>query len=118
MTSRSRTRRSIGAGARSRRRPFIAQQHNVVLVGGTGTGKTRLAIRPKLHPTKIARALLYRRRSCESVEAESRAGRQGGITDYLNAYAQGSYGTSVFLALTALEETAKTELLGFQEPRS
>jgi DNA replication protein DnaC len=43
---------------------FIAQQRNVALVGGTGTGKTHLAIRhhPKLHPRRIARTLLHGRR--------------------------------------------------------
>jgi hypothetical protein len=93
MTSRSRTRRSIGAGARSSRRPFIAQQRNVVLVGGTGTGRTHLAIA----------------RSC------------------IRPRSRGPFFTAVDLVnqsrpkaepLTALEETAKTELLGLQEPRS
>jgi DNA replication protein DnaC len=58
---------------------FIAQQRNVVLVGGTGTGKTHLAI-------AIARSCIRagsRGRFFNTVdlvnklEAESRAGRQG-----------------------------------------
>jgi DNA replication protein DnaC len=64
---------------------FIAQQRNVVLVGGTGTGKTHLAI-------AIARSCIRagsRGRFFTTVdlvnqlEAESRAGRQGRIADYL-----------------------------------
>ncbi len=64
---------------------FIAQQRNVVLVGGTGTGKTHLAI-------AIARSCIragLRGRFFNTVdlvnrlEAEARAGRQGRIADYL-----------------------------------
>src|ERR1700760_2332606 len=64
---------------------FLAQQRNVVLVGGTGTGKTHLAI-------AIARACIRdgaRGRFFNVVdlvnklEAESRAGRQGRLADYL-----------------------------------
>ena len=64
---------------------FIAQQRNVVLVGGTGTGKTHLAI-------AIARSCIRagsRGRFFTTVdlvnrlEAETRAGRQGRIADYL-----------------------------------
>ncbi len=63
---------------------FLAQQRNVVLVGGTGTGKTHLAI-------AIARSCIRagaRGRFFTTVdlvnqlEAEARAGRQG-IADYL-----------------------------------
>src|ERR1700723_3528475 len=63
---------------------FIAQQRNVVLVGGTGTGKTHLAI-------AIARSCIRagsRGRFFTTVdlvnqlEAEGRAGRQGRIADY------------------------------------
>jgi DNA replication protein DnaC len=65
---------------------FLAQQRNVVLVGGTGTGKTHLAI-------AIARALIRngaRGRFFNVVdlvnrlEAEARAGRQGRIADTLS----------------------------------
>jgi DNA replication protein DnaC len=65
---------------------FLAQQRNVVLVGGTGTGKTHLAI-------AIARACIRdgaRGRFFNVVdlvnrlEAESRAGRQGRIAEYLS----------------------------------
>ncbi len=64
---------------------FIAQQRNVVLVGGTGTGKTHLAI-------AIARSCIRagsRGRFFTTVdlvnrlESETRAGRQGRLADYL-----------------------------------
>ena len=64
---------------------FIAQQRNVVVIGGTGTGKTHLAI-------AVARSCIRagsRRRFFTTVdlvnqlEAESRAGRQGRIADSL-----------------------------------
>src|ERR1700759_2556509 len=64
---------------------FLAHQRNVVLVGGTGTGKSHLAI-------AIARACIRdgaRGRFFNVVdlvnrlEAESRAGRQGRLADYL-----------------------------------
>ena len=64
---------------------FLAQQRNLVLIGGTGTGKTHLAI-------GIARACIRggaRGRFFNVVdlvnklEAEARAGRQGRIADHL-----------------------------------
>jgi DNA replication protein DnaC len=64
---------------------FIVQQRNLVLVGGTGTGKTHLAI-------AIARSCIRagsRGRFFNTVdlvnrlEAEGRAGRQGRLADYL-----------------------------------
>ena len=64
---------------------FLAHQRNVVLVGGTGTGKTHLAI-------AIARACIRagaRGRFFNVVdlvnklEAEARTGRQGRMADYL-----------------------------------
>jgi DNA replication protein DnaC len=64
---------------------FIVQQRNVVLVGGTGTGKTHLAI-------AIARSCIRsgsRGRFFTTVdlvnrlEAEARSGRQGRLADYL-----------------------------------
>jgi DNA replication protein DnaC len=64
---------------------FLAQQRNVVLIGGTGTGKTHLAI-------AIARSCIRsgaRGRFFNVVdlvnklEAEGRAGRQGRLADYL-----------------------------------
>ena len=64
---------------------FIAQQRNVVLVGGTGTGKTHLAI-------AIARSCIRagsRGRFFNTVdlvnrlEAEGRSARQGRLADYL-----------------------------------
>ena len=65
---------------------FIAHQRNAVLIGGTGTGKTHLAI-------AIARACIRagaRGRFFNVVdlvnklEAEGRAGRQGRMADYLS----------------------------------
>ena len=65
---------------------FLAHQRNLVLVGGTGTGKTHLAI-------AIARACIRsgaRGRFFNVVdlvnklEAEGRAGRQGRMADYLS----------------------------------
>lgn len=64
---------------------FLAEQRNVVLVGGTGTGKTHLAI-------AIARACIRsgaRGRFFNVVDlvnrldAETRAGRQGRLADHL-----------------------------------
>lgn len=64
---------------------FLAAQRNAVLIGGTGTGKTHLAI-------AIARACIRagtRGRFFNVVdlvnrlEAEARAGRQGRLADYL-----------------------------------
>ena len=64
---------------------FVAQQRSVVLVGGTGTGKTHLAI-------AIARSCIRtgsRGRFFTTVdlvnrlEAEGRAGRQGRLADFL-----------------------------------
>jgi DNA replication protein DnaC len=65
---------------------FLAHERNVVLVGGTGTGKTHLAI-------AVARACIRdgaRGRFFNVVdlvnklEAEGRAGRQGRMADYLS----------------------------------
>src|SRR5690606_31687878 len=65
---------------------FIADQRNVVLVGGTGTGKSHLAI-------AIARALIrngIRGRFFNVVDlvnrldTEARSGKQGHLADYLN----------------------------------
>ena len=64
---------------------FLEQQRNVVLIGGTGTGKTHAAI-------AIARACIRRGDRgrffnvvdlVNKLEAETRAGRQGRIADHL-----------------------------------
>ena len=64
---------------------FLAHQRNAVLVGGTGTGKTHLAI-------AIARACIRNGARgryfnvidlVNRLEAEGRAGRQGRMADYL-----------------------------------
>ena len=65
---------------------FLAHERNVVLVGGTGTGKTHLAI-------AIARACIRNGARgrffnvvdlVNKLEAEGRAGRQGRMADYLS----------------------------------
>lgn len=65
---------------------FIEQQRNVVLIGGTGTGKTHTAI-------AIARACIRRGSRgrffnvvdlVNKLEAETRAGRQGRIADHMS----------------------------------
>jgi DNA replication protein DnaC len=64
---------------------FIAQQRNIVLVGGTGTGKTHLAV-------ALARSFIRNGSRgrfytvvdlVNRLEAEHRAGRQGRIADHL-----------------------------------
>ena len=64
---------------------FLAQQRNVVLIGGTGTGKTHLAI-------GIARACVRQGAKARffnvvdlvnQLEAESKAGRPGRLADQL-----------------------------------
>jgi DNA replication protein DnaC len=64
---------------------FLAEQRNVVLIGGTGTGKSHLAI-------AIARACIRRGTRgrfytvvdlVNRLENEARAGRQGRLADYL-----------------------------------
>lgn len=71
--------RELAAGA------FVADQRNVVLVGGTGTGKSHLAI-------AIARSLIRNGARgrffnvvdlVNTLETETRAGRQGRIADHL-----------------------------------
>ena len=64
---------------------FLAQQRNVVLVGGTGTGKTHLAVAITRSCIRGgARARFYTAIDLvNKLEAEARAGRQGRIADYL-----------------------------------
>jgi DNA replication protein DnaC len=64
---------------------FLAQQRNAVLVGGTGTGKTHLAIAIARSCIRAgARARFYNVVDLVNrLEAEARAGRQGRIADHL-----------------------------------
>ena len=64
---------------------FIAQQRNVVLIGGTGTGKTHLAIAIARSCIRAgARGRFYNVVDLVNrLEAESRNGRQGRSADYL-----------------------------------
>ncbi len=64
---------------------FLAHQRNVVLVGGTGTGKTHLAIaraRALIHGGKRGRFFNVVE-LVNKLEAEGRAGRQGRMAEYL-----------------------------------
>lgn len=67
---------------------FLAQQRNVVLVGGTGTGKSHLAV-------AIARSCIRSARRgrfytavdlVNRLDAEARAGRQGRLIDHLSRF--------------------------------
>jgi DNA replication protein DnaC len=64
---------------------FLAVERNVVLVGGTGTGKTHLAIALARSCIRAgARGRFYNVVDLVSrLEAEAREGRQGRMTDYL-----------------------------------
>ena len=64
---------------------FIARQRNVVLVGGTGTGKTHLAIAiaRSCIPTGSRGRFFTTVDLVNRLEAEGRAGRQGRLADYL-----------------------------------
>jgi DNA replication protein DnaC len=64
---------------------FIAQQRNVVLIGGTGTGKTHLAIAIARNCIRAgARGRFFTTVDLVNrLEAEARAGRQARLADYL-----------------------------------
>jgi DNA replication protein DnaC len=65
---------------------FIAQQRNVVLIGGTGTGKSHLAIAIARSCIRAgARGRFYNVVDLVNrLEAETRSGRQGALADHLN----------------------------------
>jgi DNA replication protein DnaC len=71
--------RDLVAGA------FLAQQRNVVLIGGTGTGKSHLAV--AIARSRIRGGARGRFHTAVDIvnrlEAEARAGRQGRIADQL-----------------------------------
>jgi DNA replication protein DnaC len=71
--------RDLASGA------FLAQQRNVVLVGGTGTGKTHLAIAIARSCIRSgARGRFYNVVDLVNrLEAETRNGRQGRLAEYL-----------------------------------
>jgi hypothetical protein len=59
---------------------FIQQQRNAVLVGGTGTGKSHLAVAIAAAASPpVPEGALHRRRLVNRLEAEARAGRQGPV---------------------------------------
>ncbi|ACE99654.1 ATPase [Rhodopseudomonas sp. AAP120] len=64
---------------------FIAQQRNVVLIGGTGTGKTHLAIAIARNCIRAgARGRFFTTVDLVNrLEAEARSGRQARLADYL-----------------------------------
>jgi DNA replication protein DnaC len=64
---------------------FLANQRNAVLVGGTGTGKSHLAIAIARHCIRTgARCRFYNVVDLVNrLEAETRGGRQGRIADHL-----------------------------------
>jgi DNA replication protein DnaC len=70
--------RDLSSGA------FLAEQRNTVLIGGTGTGKTHLAI-ARACIRGGARGRFYNVVDLVNrLESEARAGRQGRMADYLS----------------------------------
>jgi DNA replication protein DnaC len=72
--------KDLGTGA------FIAAQRNAVLVGGTGTGKTHLAIAIGRACVRIGARVRYYNTIdlVNRLEAEARAGKSGRIADHLS----------------------------------
>jgi len=69
--------RDLASGA------FLTQQRNAVLVGGTGTGKTHLAIAIARNCIRAGSRGRFFTTVVNQLEAEARAGRQGRIADHL-----------------------------------
>ena len=70
--------RNLAAGG------FLEEQRNVVLIGGTGTGKTQVSIASRVCIRAGARGRFFNIVNLvNKLEAEGRAGRQGRIADHL-----------------------------------
>ncbi len=69
--------RELAAGS------FVADQRNVVLIGGTGTGKTHLAISHALIRSATRGSVYIAVDPVNRLETETRGGKQGRLADYM-----------------------------------